>query len=142
MESGRWSRLRSRPLSSKLHLSLAGVARFSCSGTLVNQLQRCFPSCHLYLSPEQRIFLDKALAVINRPTPSIPSGPGAVAPDEPTWKNTWSWNLTDSSFGHLVLDIKDGRVSSELKSQGPLPLLLSSLQLHRPDVRSFSLYPC
>lgn len=30
----------------------------------------------------------------------------------------WSWNLTDSTFGHLLLIIKDGKVSSELKSQG------------------------
>ncbi|KAF9004685.1 hypothetical protein BDQ17DRAFT_1354497 [Cyathus striatus] len=60
----------------------------------------------------QRILLDKALSV-----PS--SGPGATATgEEPAWKNCWNWNLCDAAFGSLILDIKEGRVSAELKSQG------------------------
>ncbi len=38
--------------------------------------------------------------------------------EELIWKNTWNWNLCDAAFGHLILDIKEGRVSAELKSQG------------------------
>ncbi|KAL7412968.1 hypothetical protein BDY24DRAFT_390219 [Mrakia frigida] len=69
------------------------------------------------IDSEQKVFLDKALAVINRmpPPPPIPGGPQA---EDPAWKNVWSWNLTDSAFGHLLLIVKDGKVASELKSQG------------------------
>lgn len=59
--------------------------------------------------------------MINRsqtPPPNAP--PGTLYADEPAWKNTWHWNLSDSSFGHLILDIREGRVSAELKSQGQL----------------------
>ncbi|CDZ98739.1 ser thr protein phosphatase [Phaffia rhodozyma] len=67
------------------------------------------------IDSEQKVFLDKTLAALNRSPPSTGSGTGA---EEASWKNTWSWNLTDSTYGHLLLDIKEGRVSAELKSQG------------------------
>ncbi|EKM75751.1 hypothetical protein AGABI1DRAFT_116217 [Agaricus bisporus var. burnettii JB137-S8] len=69
---------------------------------------------------DQRILLEKALSVVERiPTPQPSTGPGATATgEEPAWKNCWNWNLCDAAYGALVLDIKDGRVSSELKSQG------------------------
>ncbi|KAL4075600.1 hypothetical protein V8B97DRAFT_1927718 [Scleroderma yunnanense] len=68
------------------------------------------------IDDHQRILLDKALSVIER----IPSShPGTTATgDEPAWKNCWNWNLCDAAFGSLVLDIKEGRISAELKSQG------------------------
>jgi hypothetical protein len=84
----------------------------------------------------QRALLDKFLAVAERVPPlpgsSGPSGaPGAptgpttgasgassLVGEEPAWKNCWHWNLCDAAYGALVLDIRDGRVSAELKSQG------------------------
>lgn len=68
----------------------------------------------------QRILLEKALSVVERIPPSQPStGPGATATgEEPAWKNCWNWNLCDAAYGSLVLDIKEGRISAELKSQG------------------------
>lgn len=65
---------------------------------------------------QQRILLNNGLAVTNR-APNAATATGAVH-EEPAWKNTWNWNLPDAAFGHLVLDIHDGRVSSEMKSQG------------------------
>ncbi|PFH50554.1 hypothetical protein AMATHDRAFT_3837 [Amanita thiersii Skay4041] len=69
---------------------------------------------------QQRILLEKALSVVERLPSSQPSsGPGATATgEEPAWKNCWNWNLCDAAYGSLVLDIKDGRISAELKSQG------------------------
>ncbi|KIK70083.1 hypothetical protein GYMLUDRAFT_34546 [Collybiopsis luxurians FD-317 M1] len=80
------------------------------------------------LDENQRVLLDKALHVIERIPPS--TGPGAAptgltaakeaiaAQDEPAWKNCWNWNLCDAAYGSLVLDVREGRVSAELKSQG------------------------
>ncbi|TFY50474.1 hypothetical protein EVG20_g11496, partial [Dentipellis fragilis] len=72
------------------------------------------------IDEHQRVLLDKALAVIERiPPPLGQVGPGGtVAGEEPAWKNCWNWNLCDAAYGSLVLDIKEGRVSAELKSQG------------------------
>lgn len=63
------------------------------------------------IDEHQRVLLDKALSVIERV-------PNAQGPEEPSWKNCWNWNLCDAAFGSLVLDVKDGRISAELKSQG------------------------
>jgi len=30
----------------------------------------------------------------------------------------WNFNLPDAAFGWVLLDIKDGRVSAEIKAQG------------------------
>jgi len=57
------------------------------------------------------VLLDKALSVVER----VPTVGGA---EEPAWKNCWNWNLCDAAYGSLVLDVKEGRVSAELKSQG------------------------
>ena len=72
------------------------------------------------IDDNQRVLLDKALSVVDRiPPPIGHTGPGGmVAGEEPAWKNCWNWNLCDAAYGSLVLDIKDGRVSAELKSQG------------------------
>ena len=74
-------------------------------------------------SEQQRKFLTNALAVVNRlpaeaPSSAAPGAQNARVEEESAWKNSWNWNLPDASFGSLVLDIKDGRVSSEMKSQG------------------------
>lgn len=63
------------------------------------------------IDEHQRVLLDKALSVVER----VPNPQG---PEEPSWKNCWNWNLCDAAFGSLVLDVKDGRISAELKSQG------------------------
>ncbi|KAF9224429.1 hypothetical protein BS17DRAFT_779778 [Gyrodon lividus] len=72
------------------------------------------------IDEHQRIILDKALSVIERipPVQGQPAAPPTATGEEPAWKNCWNWNLCDAAFGSLVLDIKEGRISSELKSQG------------------------
>lgn len=62
------------------------------------------------IDEHQRVLLDKALSVVER----VPT----INTEEPAWKNCWNWNLCDAAYGSLVLDVKEGRVSSELKSQG------------------------
>ncbi|KAF9498250.1 hypothetical protein BDN71DRAFT_1443553 [Pleurotus eryngii] len=75
------------------------------------------------IDDNQRILLDKALSVVARIPPLDPAaGPSpaaaAAAGDEIAWKNCWNWNLCDAAYGTLILDIKEGRISAELKSQG------------------------
>lgn len=72
------------------------------------------------IDDNQRVLLDKALSVIDRvpPPPNQPQPNGHIPGEEPAWKNCWNWNLCDAAYGSLVLDIRDGRVSAELKSQG------------------------
>ncbi|KAF5321479.1 hypothetical protein D9619_001120 [Psilocybe cf. subviscida] len=72
------------------------------------------------IDDNQRVLLDKALSVVERIPPSQnATGPGpAPNGEEPAWKNCWNWNLCDAAYGSLVLDVKEGRVSAELKSQG------------------------
>jgi Protein of unknown function (DUF2433) len=77
------------------------------------------------IDDQQRVLLDKALAVVDRVPLAIghpvPGG-GPPAAEDPAWKNCWNWNLCDAAYGSLVLDIKEGRVSAELKSQGTVPI--------------------
>ncbi|TBU27712.1 hypothetical protein BD309DRAFT_907622 [Dichomitus squalens] len=72
------------------------------------------------IDEHQRVLLDKALSVVERiPPPPNQLGPtGQPHGEDPAWKNCWNWNLCDAAYGSLILDIKDGRVSAELKSQG------------------------
>ncbi|KAK4699647.1 hypothetical protein P7C70_g6612, partial [Phenoliferia sp. Uapishka_3] len=69
------------------------------------------------IDENQRRLLENALAVANRVPAAAPVG-GGPAVEETAWKNCWNWNLPDAAFGSLVLDIRDGRVGSEMKSQG------------------------
>ncbi|KAF9534437.1 hypothetical protein CPB83DRAFT_844245 [Crepidotus variabilis] len=70
------------------------------------------------IDEHQRVLLDKFLSVVER-LPPTPLGPGATTTgEEPAWKNCWNWNLCDAAYGSLIMDIKEGRVSAELKSQG------------------------
>ncbi|KAH9808656.1 hypothetical protein DFH28DRAFT_1068366 [Melampsora americana] len=69
------------------------------------------------IDEHQRQLLSNALAVANRvPAPPLPGG-GAPT-EEPAWKNSWNWNLPDAAFGSLILDIKEGRIGAEMRSQG------------------------
>lgn len=75
------------------------------------------------IDEHQRVFLDKALSVVDRvPVALGHPAPGGGFPgtEESAWKNCWNWNLCDAAYGSLLLDIKEGRVSAELKSQGVL----------------------
>ncbi|GAA5863388.1 hypothetical protein JCM3774_005275 [Rhodotorula dairenensis] len=65
----------------------------------------------------QRALLQNALAVANRVSANNFVG-GAANVEEAAWKNCWNWNLPDAQYGNLVLDVRDGRISSEMKSQG------------------------
>ena len=80
----------------------------------------------IVIDEHQRVLLNKALNVIERLPPALPSsGPGATATgEEPAWKNCWNWNLCDAAYGSLILDVKEGRISSELRSQGEYRLVL------------------
>ncbi|CAO1618530.1 unnamed protein product [Parajaminaea phylloscopi] len=68
------------------------------------------------IDPNQRVLLNHALAATNR-VPPLATATGAAS-EEPAWKNTWNWNLPDAVYGSLVLDIKEGRIGSEMRSQG------------------------
>lgn len=77
---------------------------------------RCNLSAYRSCSSEQqKVLLEKALGIFQ--TLELKKD---KKEEDPTWKNTWNWNLCDANFGHLVLDIKEGRVSAELTSQGAL----------------------
>ncbi|KAJ7224801.1 hypothetical protein C8J57DRAFT_1148331, partial [Mycena rebaudengoi] len=60
------------------------------------------------INDNQRVLLDKVLSVVKCLSPA----------EDPAWKNCWNWNLCDAVYGSLVLDIKEGRISAKLKSQG------------------------
>ncbi|KAF3190261.1 hypothetical protein TWF106_009111 [Orbilia oligospora] len=74
----------------------------------------------------QKQLLDNALNIIDK-MPSTATGPnpfGGSAPgskgevDESAFKNMWNFNLADASFGHLILDIENGRIGTEMRAQG------------------------
>src|SRR5579871_3535411 len=58
------------------------------------------------------------MSVVERIPPPVAAASGTGTADENAWKNCWNWNLTDAAFGWLVLDVKEGRVKAEMKSQG------------------------
>ncbi|GBC06126.1 hypothetical protein RclHR1_06640004 [Rhizophagus clarus] len=68
-----------------------------------NQVEGC-------INESQRILLQNAFTVVDR----VPS----TNREEPTFKNMWNFNLPDAAFGWVLLDIKEGRVSAEIKAQG------------------------
>lgn len=72
------------------------------------------------MQPDQREFLQKALKVANKiPGADASSANGKLDQDEEAaWKNCWNWNLSEAAYGHLLFEIKDGRVSARTYSQG------------------------
>jgi hypothetical protein len=89
------------------------------------------------IDDHQRVLLDKALSVVDRiPLAIGQSAPGGGPPgtEDAAWKNCWNWNLCDAAYGSLVLDIKEGRVSAELKSQGTSQHPLTPLVIHLPPL--------
>ncbi|KAJ9097676.1 hypothetical protein QFC21_004713 [Naganishia friedmannii] len=75
-----------------------------------------------YMLPDQRDYLQKALKVANKiPGGTVINGKPSQPIDsdeEQAWKNCWNWNLSEASFGQLIFDIRDGRVSARTYSQG------------------------
>ncbi|KEI40639.1 uncharacterized protein L969DRAFT_85853 [Mixia osmundae IAM 14324] len=69
------------------------------------------------IDDEQKPLLENALAVTNR-VPQEPVPPGSASPDDFAYKNVWHFNLPDTTYGNLIFDLADGRVSTEMKSQG------------------------
>ncbi|KAG0147891.1 hypothetical protein CROQUDRAFT_132200 [Cronartium quercuum f. sp. fusiforme G11] len=70
------------------------------------------------IDEHQRQLLSNALAVANRVPASAQPGGGGATTEEAAWKNSWNWNLPDAAFGSLILDIKEGRIGAEMRSQG------------------------
>ncbi|GAA5889882.1 hypothetical protein JCM8208_001158 [Rhodotorula glutinis] len=93
-------------------------AKLEASKTAFNKVWESVRSqVESVVNENQRSLLQNALAVANRiPSDNLVSGGAAI--EETAWKNCWNWNLPDVAFGSLVLDIRDGRVGSETKSQG------------------------
>ncbi|KAG6845846.1 hypothetical protein H0H87_002537 [Tephrocybe sp. NHM501043] len=73
------------------------------------------PQVEAVMDEGQKVLMDKALSVVERVPPELQQGGQG---EEPAWKNCWNWNLCDAAYGTLVLDVREGRVSAELKSQG------------------------
>ncbi|MBW0463561.1 hypothetical protein O181_003276 [Austropuccinia psidii MF-1] len=69
------------------------------------------------IDDHQRQLLSNALALANR-VPAPPPHGSTMSTEEPAWKNSWNWNLPDAAYGSLVLDIKEGRIGAEMRSQG------------------------
>ena len=71
---------------------------------------------HPFISENQAALLQNALAVVNR----LPPSRDATNPsqEEQAFKNMWNFNLPDAAYGWVVLDVNQGRVSAETKSQG------------------------
>ncbi|KAG0337158.1 hypothetical protein BG000_005758, partial [Podila horticola] len=67
-----------------------------------------------HISDEQRILLDNCLSVVNRlPAVSTLSNDK----DEAAFKNMWNFNLPDAASGLLLLDINQGKIATETRSQ-------------------------
>ncbi|CAG8488741.1 8436_t:CDS:10 [Paraglomus brasilianum] len=64
------------------------------------------------IDASQKVLLDNALGVINR----VPTADRDK--EEPAFKNMWNFNLSDAAFGHLLLEVTNGRISAETKAQG------------------------
>jgi hypothetical protein len=65
------------------------------------------------VQPGQKKHIDNVLQIIEM---ASSNEPGVTA--EVGFKNIWNFNLPDVNFGSLVLDVKDGQVSSEQRSEG------------------------
>ncbi|KAI9319431.1 hypothetical protein BX666DRAFT_2025727 [Dichotomocladium elegans] len=71
-----------------------------------------------YVDENQAALLQNALSVVNRLPPSREESLANPVPEDQAFKNMWNFNLPDAAFGWVVLDVNQGRVSAETKSQG------------------------
>ncbi|CAO3599849.1 unnamed protein product [Absidia cylindrospora] len=77
-----------------------------------------------YVDNHQALLLQHTLDVVNRLPPSLHdlSDDGSEhshsSRDEIAFKNLWNFNLPDASLGWIVLDVNNGHVGAEMKSQG------------------------
>lgn len=69
------------------------------------------------LDDSQRLLLANFLLVADR-VPGPNHGKSVVASHEEAWKHTWHFNLSDVSVGNVVLAVSDGKIGSEIKSEG------------------------
>ena len=72
------------------------------------------PQVEAAIDPSQRTLLNHALQVALH----VPQPIAAGASRDDAFKSLWQWNLPDASIGSLVLDISNGRVATEMRSQG------------------------
>jgi hypothetical protein len=96
---------------------------------------KCWFGIDLVYSADQKEFLQKAVQVAQKVVAS------KADEEDPYWKNCWHWSLSwvpagvvvlhkkewswhsewrgsEAAYGHMVMSIKDGRVSAETFSQG------------------------
>ncbi|TIA87761.1 hypothetical protein E3P99_02990 [Wallemia hederae] len=69
------------------------------------------------LDDSQRILLANFLLVADR-VPGPNNAKSVVASHEEAWKHTWHFNLSDVSVGNVVLNVADGKIGSEVTSEG------------------------
>lgn len=73
------------------------------------------PELSNLLTAQQSQLLNSVLSMVEAmPTATNDTGSSMEA----IFKDTWNFNLPDAHFGSLLLDVKDGRVSQEMRSQG------------------------
>lgn len=75
----------------------------------------CFSSDH------QAALLTNTLNVVNRLPPSlsdVDDDSAEPSREEIAFKNLWNFNLPDAVLGWIVLDVNNGHVGAEMKSQG------------------------
>ncbi|KAK9369512.1 hypothetical protein V1509DRAFT_638646 [Lipomyces kononenkoae] len=85
-------------------------------------------------NPTQKQLIENALSMIEK----MPTSAQAVSEREMEreetanigFRNMWHFNLTDVSYGSLVLDVKDGKIGIETKSEG------FNFKYRRPGVNS------
>lgn len=65
------------------------------------------------VQPPQKKLIDNVLQIIEM----AQTGERGVT-DEVGFKNLWNFNLPDANFGSLILEVKDGQVASEQRSEG------------------------
>ena len=67
------------------------------------------------VQPPQKKLIDNVLQIIE-----MAASGERGSTDEVGFKNLWNFNLPDANFGSLILDVKDGQVASEQRSEGIL----------------------
>ncbi|CAO3595368.1 unnamed protein product [Absidia cylindrospora] len=78
-----------------------------------------------YVDDHQALLLQNTLEVVNRLPPPLHDSDDDASEhsnisnrDEIAFKNLWNFNLPDAALGWIVLDVSNGHVAAEMKSQG------------------------